>query len=163
MRCNDRLRLQLLTFLSDHSFERSEFKIIHSTFVMLYPEFKSKKKYYAKIYQAVRELEAEMLFVIDRTTCTYKYTSISNREKFSQLINNLIGTDSVKNQLLMDYQNVKSEAQKIKSELAAFYKYIKQYPILKNKLTKPALDRRNNLIRLESELTVLNIIIQQIS
>jgi hypothetical protein len=147
--------------LSGQIFENCEFKEIHKAFILNYPEFKM-KKYYGKIYQEVRELENYKLFIIDRTTNTYKYTSVVNTTKFEKLIDSLEEFEIVKNQLVSDYHQAQTEVHQIKSELNVFNKYIKLYPNIKSKISILAGERKSDLIRLESELSALDLIIQNI-
>ena len=78
MSINHQLKNYLFDFLSNRTFYGYEFKDLRKLFIVSYPEFSS-KKYYAKIYQAIRELASIGLILIDNRTCTYKYSSNYSR------------------------------------------------------------------------------------
>ena len=67
MSTNHQLKNCLFDFLSNRTFSGYEFKDLRTLFISQYPEF-SAKKYYAKIYQTIRELASINLISIDILT-----------------------------------------------------------------------------------------------
>jgi hypothetical protein len=156
-----KLKQNILSFLSDHTFEKSQFKQIYHSFIQFFPEFRS-KKYYQKIYQIIRELEQYRVFEVDRSSCTYKYSTIGNRQILLNLIHNTEDKDSLQKQLLSDYHRANSKLHKIKAELEIFNKYMSLYPKIKEKISIFTTERNQLLLMLESELSAIDIILENI-
>lgn len=79
------LKTVLFDFLSNRTFSGYEFKDLRTLFISQHPAF-SAKKYYAKIYQIIRELASIKLILIDSRSCTYKYSSNYERKDILDLI-----------------------------------------------------------------------------
>lgn len=156
-----RLKQNLLKYLSENTFENSEFKYIYGGFIQFFPEFKL-KKYYQKIYIIIRELGESDLIIIDRSGCTFKYSTNRNRRNFIDHLEIIYDKDSVQKKLLFDYHQANSKVHKIKAELEIFHKYVALYPNIKNKISTFTSERNKNLLRLESELSAIDIILNNI-
>lgn len=161
MNLSHRLKQDILNFLSDCAFEKSEFKEIYHGFIQQYSEYRS-KKYYPKIYQTIRELEELKIFFIDRSGCTYKYSMIRNNQISLNLIDDIYDKDSLQKQLLSDYHKVNSEVHKVQAELEIFNKYVSLYPKIEEKISSFTTERNQNLLRLESKLSAIDIILENI-
>jgi len=156
-----RLKQDLLKYLSENTFQNSEFKDIYGGFIHCFPEFKS-KKYYQKIYLIVRELGESHIMIIDRSGCTFKYSTNRDRKNFIAHSDIIYDKDSVQKKLLFDYHQANCKVHKIKAELETFHKYVALYPNIKNKVLTFTSDRDKKLLRLESELTAIDIILNNI-
>lgn len=156
-----RLKQDILSFLSDQTFNKSEFKQIYQGFTQQYSEYGS-KRYYQKIYQTIRELENVKCLVVDRSGCTYRYSTIANPRILLEMLGNNYDKDSVQRQLLSDYHKANSMVHKIKAELEIFNKYVSLYPKIEGKISSFTTERNQNLLRLESELSAIDIILENI-
>lgn len=155
-----RLKQEILKYLAENNFEKCEFKHIHKGFIQCFPEFKS-KKFYPKIYIIIRELADSNLMCIDRTGCTFKYSTRNQRNILNQLEISY-DKDAMKKKLLFDYHQTNSKVHKIKVELETFDKYLVLYPNIKGKISAFTSERSNNLLKLESELSAIDIILNNI-
>lgn len=161
MNSSYRLKQDVLRFLSNQEFKKCEFKDIRNGFVQVYPEF-SAKKYYAKIYQIIRELEKNNLFIIDRNRCIYKYSSIENQNLYLEIVGSSIEEETVKQQLLLDFHRVNSRVHRIDAEIEVFDKYINLYPKIKDRISKLMAERKQVKLKLQSELSAIEIIMNNI-
>lgn len=156
-----RLKQDILKYLSENTFEGSEFRYIYGGFIQCFPEFKS-KKYYQKIYLIIRELCDSSLIVVDRSGCTFKYSTNKVQRNFLEHLDIIHSKDSVQKKLLSDYHQTNSKVHKIKAELETFHKYVALYPNIKNKVSTFTSERNKKLLRLESELIAIDIILNNI-
>jgi len=156
-----RLKQDLLKYLSENVFDNSEFKQIHTGFIQCFPEFKS-RKYYQKIYLIIRELGESHLIIIDRSGCNFKYSTNTKQSNFLDHIDINYDKESVQKKLLLDYHQANSKVHKIKAELEIFHKYVALYPNIKSKISTFTSERTKNLLRLESELSAIDIILNNI-
>ena len=145
----------LLKFLSSQDFDKAEFKDIYYAFINNHPQFKP-KKYYSKIYKTVRDLEYLNAIRIDKSFCTFKYSTINDKNLYLDLTQNSFF--SVKKQLFIEYNRIGLEIHKMKCESEIFDKYILLYPSIKEKLSNFLVERQEHLLRLEFESSTLNII-----
>ena len=161
MNTSNRLKQNFFKFLSNQEFNKCEFKDIRNSFIHDYPEFSS-KKYYAKIYQILRELEKNSLFLIDKNGCTYKYSSIENQKKHLEMVYGFDEENALKQQLLMDFHKVNCRVHRINAEIEAFDKYINLYPKIQVKISSLKSERKQVLFKLQSELSAIGIIMKYI-
>lgn len=161
MNYSSRLKQDVLRFLSNREFYNCEFKDIRNGFVEIHPEF-SAKRYYAKIYQIIRELEKENLFKIDRNSYIYKYSSVENQKFYTALAHGLDENNALKQQLIMDFHKVNSRIHQIKAEIEVFDKYINLYPKIKHKISNLKNERQQILLKLQSEVSVIDNIMKYI-
>lgn len=159
MNSSHRLKQDVLKFLSNQEFNKCEFKDIRNGFVQVHPEF-SAKKYYAKIYQIIRELEKNNLFIIDKNGYTYKYSSIENQNLYLDIIGSSVDEEVVKQQLLSDFQRLNSRVHRINAEIEIFDKYINLYPKIKDRIFKLTMERKQVQLKLQSELSAIEIIMK---
>ena len=162
MKVTPSLKQNILIYLSRNAFEKSEFKYIYEGFIQIFPEFKS-KKHYQKIYQMIRELGELQLLKIDKSGCTYKYSTNADRKKFLGLLELSYDKSALQKQLLVDYHQKNSELHKIKAELEIFNKYLLLYPKIQEKIASFMKERDHKLLTLESELLAIDIIFENIS
>lgn len=155
------LKQDIVKYLSENTFENSEFKHIYTGFVINFPKFKS-RKYYQKIYIIVRALGDAHLIKIDRTGCNFKYSTNSDHGNLLSHFDIIYDKDSVQRKLLVDYHQANSKAHKIKAELEIFHKYVTLYPNIENKISSFTSERCKNLLKLESELSAIDIILNNI-
>ena len=156
------LKQDILIYLSKNTFEKSEFKYIYEGFTQNLPEFKS-KKYYQKIYHLIREFEELNLLEIDKSGCTYKYSTNADQKTFLSLLEQSYDKNALQKQLLVDYHQKNSELHKIKAELEIFNKYLLLYPKIQEKIASFMNERDYKLLKLESELLAIDIILENIS
>lgn len=161
MNITHRLKQEILKYLSENNFEKCEFKHIHKGFIQCFPEFQS-KKYYPKIYIIIRNLAESNFIFIDRTGCTFKYSTNRNQRNILDHLDIIYDKDSLKKKLLFDYHQTNSKLHKIKVELETFDKYLVLYPNIKSKISTFTSERSNNLLKLESELSAIDIILNNI-
>ena len=162
MYVNQSLKSCLVKFLATTSFKAKEFKDIRKMFIDVYPEFKA-KKFYQKIYQTVRELQECGFISVDNSTCTYKYTSVYRSSDLLDYLANETSSSSLHEQLYQDYTRLEEEVDKVKLEIEILAKYMRLYPIIVDKISCCVLDTQMYLKRLQSEIIVLNKLIDCIS
>lgn len=155
------LKQEIVKYLCENTFKNSEFKHIYAGFVLSFPEFKS-KKYYQKIYIIIRELSETRFISIDRTGCNFKYSTNSNQMEFLGNLDIIYDKDSVQKKLLVDYHQANSKVHKLRAELEIFDKYVALYPNIENKISSFTSERSENLLKLESELSAIDIILNNI-
>ncbi|MFN4052641.1 MAG: hypothetical protein ACK4HS_11745 [Acinetobacter junii] len=155
------LKQEIVKYLSKNTFKNSEFKHIYAGFVLNFPEFKS-RKYYQKIYIIIRELGETHFINIDRSGCNFKYSTNSNQVEFLGNLDIIYDKDAVQKKLLVDYHQANSKVHKIKAELEIFDKYVALYPNIENKISSFTSERSKNLLKLESELSAIDIILNNI-
>lgn len=156
-----RLKQDILKFLSNQNFDKSEFKQIYQSFTLQYSEYES-KKYYQKIYQIIRELGNLKCLIVDQSGCTYRYSTIVNSQIILEMLGSNYDKDSVQRRLLSDYHKANSKLHKIKAELEIFNKYVSLYPKIEGKISTFTNERTRNLLKLESELSAIDIILENI-
>ena len=161
MNASIKLKKDILRFLSDSSFKESEFKQIYHSFIKNFPEFSSRKNY-QKIYQIIRELEHCQVVEVDRSSCNYKYSMIGDRQILLNLIESIEDNITLQTHLLHDYDRANSKLHKIKAELEIFNKYMSHYPKIKEKISIFTTERNQRLLLLESELSAIDIILENI-
>lgn len=161
MNVTNNLKQDIVKYLSNNAFKNSEFKHIYAGFVQNFPEFKS-RKHYQKIYIIVRELGETRFIHIERSGCNFKYSTNSNQMDFLGNLDIIYDKDSVKKKLLVDYHQANSKVHKIKAELEIFDKYVALYPNIQNKISSFTSERCKNLLKLESEMSAIDIILNNI-
>lgn len=160
MSTNHQLKNCLFEFLSNRTFSGYEFKDLRILFITNYPEFSS-KKYYAKIYNAIRELASLGLILIDMRTCTYKYTSNYERNNLHYLIQ-VESIDQILVSLKNEYEKVQSEIIETKNRVSIFQKYLSKFPILAEVISQKIEEMTSNLNLLYSEKKALETLIDEI-
>lgn len=160
MSTNHQLKNCLFDFLSNRTFSGYEFKDLRTLFISNYPEF-SAKKYYAKIYQMIRELASTGLILIDMRTCTYKYTS--NYEKFNlHQIFELESMEQVIISLKKESEKVQSQIIEAKNQVFIYQKYLTKFPILTEVISQKIEEMESNINLLYSEKKALESLIDEI-
>ena len=148
MSTNHQLKNCLFDFLSNRTFSGYEFKDLRTLFISQYPEF-SAKKYYAKIYQIIRELASVNLILIDSRSCTYKYSSNYQSIDILDLIAMNEFISDIKTDLALESDRVISEIKKINNELSIYQSYLQRFPTLSEII--------RNLVKIkEKEIGLLN-------
>ena len=155
------LKQEIIKYLCENTFKNREFKHIYAGFVLNFPEFKS-KKYYQKIYIIIRELGETPFISIDRSGCNFKYSTNSNQMDFLGNLDIIYNKDSVQKKLLVDYHQANSKVHKLKAELETFDKYVALYPNIENRISSFTSERSKKLLKLESELSAIDIILNNI-
>ncbi|VXA86985.1 conserved hypothetical protein [Acinetobacter sp. 8I-beige] len=155
------LKQKIIKYLCENTFKNSEFKHIYAGFVLNFPEFKS-KKFYQKIYIIIRELGETPFMSIDRSGCNFKYSTNSNQMDFLGNLDNIFDKDAVQKKLLVDYHQANSKVHKLKAELETFDKYVALYPDIENRISSFTSERSKKLLKLESELSAIDIILNNI-
>ena len=156
MSINHQLRNCLFDFLSDRIFSGYEFKDLRKLFITSYPQFSS-KKYYAKIYQIIRELSSTGLILIDNRTCTYKYSS-----NYSQidLLDISKSNKDIKTNLTFESDRVITELTKLSNELFIYQCYIHRFPSLSEIIHNLINKKENEICLLKCELTAIKNMIE---
>lgn len=160
MSINHQLKNCLFEFLSNRTFSGYEFKDLRTLFITNYPEFSS-KKYYAKIYNAVRELASLGLILIDMRTCTYKYTSNYERANLDYLIQ-VENTEQILVSLQKEYEKVQNEIVEAKNQVSIYQKYLVRFPILSDVISQKIGEMTSNINLLYSEKKALETLIDEI-
>lgn len=159
MSTNHQLKNCLFDFLSNRTFSGYEFKDLRTLFIRQYPEF-SAKKYYAKIYQTIRELASVNLILMDSRSCTYKYSS--NYEHIDIL--NLIAINefntNIKYDLALESDRVISEIKKINNELSIYQSYLQRFPTLSEIIRNLVKIKEKEIGLLKCELTAIKNMIE---
>ena len=154
MYINHDLKSDFLEYLSNATFIRDEFKQVRKKFIKSFPIYKD-KRFYPKIYKALRELCEEGVVQMDDSTCTYKYSSypaFANRKKDNSIRNQ----DYVMKELMDRKKEIDEEIVKIKVELDIYSTYLKLYPEYSENIVCCLEKRRLDLFHLESEQNVLS-------
>lgn len=162
MNATHSLKQDILIYLSKNTFEKSEFKCIYDGFIQNFPEFKS-KKFYQKIYHLIRELGELHLLKIDKSGCNYKYSTNADRKIFLSLLDQSYDKNALQKRLLSDYHQTNLELYKTKAELEIFKKYLSLYPKIHERIASFMTQRNHKLLKLESELLAIDIILESIS
>lgn len=129
MSTNHQLKNCLFDFLSNRTFSGYEFKDLRTLFISHHPEF-SAKKYYAKIYQIIRELASINLILIDSRSCTYRYSSNYERTDILELKAMYEFKNGIKTNLALESYRVITEIKKINNELSIYQSYLRRFPKL---------------------------------
>ena len=129
MSTNHQLKNCLFDFLSNRTFSGYEFKDLRTLFISQHPEF-SARKYYAKIYQLIRELASLNLILIDSRSCTYKYSSNYEHIDILDLIDMNKFNSDIKSDLALESDRVISEIKNINNELSIYLSYLQRFPTL---------------------------------
>ncbi|MEQ1304441.1 hypothetical protein ABLB95_10915 [Acinetobacter radioresistens] len=154
MSINQKLKNCFFDFLSNKTFSGYEFKDLRQLFITCYPEFSS-KKYYSKIYQVVRELAALGLILIDKATCTYKYTSNYTQTGFLNRVD-INETMQVKSQLLLEYDRVLIAIDNLHNEITIYQSYLDRFPLLTEIILNFISKRKNEIDLLQCEIQAIN-------
>ncbi|MGQ1231200.1 hypothetical protein ACT4Y7_13615 [Acinetobacter baumannii] len=160
MSTNHQLKNCLFEFLSNRTFSGYEFKDLRMLFITNYPEFSS-KKYYAKIYNVIRELASLALILIDMRTCTYKYTSNYERANLHYLIQ-VESIEQILVSLKKEYEKVQNEIMEAKNRVSIYQKYLARFPILSEVISQKIEEMTLNLNLLYSEKKALETLIDEI-
>lgn len=152
MSTNHQLKNCLFDFLSNRTFSGYEFKDLRTLFISQYPEF-SAKKYYAKIYQIIRELALLNLILIDSRSCTYKYSSNYERIDILDLIAMNEFNSDIKTDLALESDRVITEIKKINNELSIYQRYLQRFPTLSEIIRNLIKIKENEIGLLKCELT----------
>lgn len=155
---NHQLKSCLFDFLSNTTFSGYEFKDLRALFINYYPQFSS-RKYYSKIYQAIRELAAVGLILIDMRSCTYKYSSNYSRSDFLYFMENN-ESNEIKNKLLLEYDRVITTLDHLHNELNIYQIYLDKFPVLSEIIKKFISKKRNEINLLECEKKAINNLIE---
>lgn len=160
MSINHQLKNCLFDFLSNETFSGYEFKDLRRLFITSYPEFSS-KKYYAKIYQSIRELVSLGLILIDMRTCTYKYTSNYGRANLQHLIQ-VKSRENILISLTSEYEKVLYEIVESKNHISIYKKYLAKFPMLSDIIPQKLKEMTSNINLLYSEKKALETLIDEI-
>lgn len=158
---NQSLKSYWVNFLSETYFKSKEFKYIKMKFISAYPQF-SEKWLYQKIYQAFREVQSEGLMLVDTSAYTYKYTSACMHHGLKQELKNVSNNEDLKKQLYTDYTRLVGEAGKLDFEIEILSKYRRLYPTINEKIVSFISDHTASLQIIQSEIIVLDKIINHI-
>ena len=156
MSINHQLKNSLFDFLSDIAFSGYEFKDLRNLFITSYPEFSS-KKYYAKIYQIIRELSSIGLILIDNRTCTYKYSSNYSR---MDLLDMSKSNRNIKIHLSFESDRVDTEISKINNELFIYQCYLQRFPSLSEIIHNLTNKKESEIALLKCERTAIKNMIE---
>lgn len=159
MSTNHQLKNCLFDFLSNRTFTGYEFKDLRTLFINHYPEF-SAKKYYAKIYQIIRELATIGLILIDSRTCTYKYSSNYERIELLNLITINESNNDIKMSLALENDRVLAEITRISNELFIYQRYLKQFPSLSEIINDLIKVKKKEIYLLKCELVAVKNMIE---
>jgi len=159
MSTNHQLKNCLFDFLSNRTFTGYEFKDLRTLFINHYPEF-SAKKYYAKIYQIIRELATIGLILIDSRTCTYKYSSNYERIELLSLISINESNSDIKMSLALENDRVLAEITRISNELSIYQRYLKQFPLLSEIIHDLIKVKKKEICLLKCELVAVKNMIE---
>lgn len=159
MSTNHQLKNCLFDFLSNRTFTGYEFKDLRTLFINHYPEF-SAKKYYAKIYQIIRELATIGLILIDSRTCTYKYSSNYERIELLNLITINESNNDIKMSLALENDRVLAEITRISNELFIYQRYLKQFPSLSEIINDFIKVKKKEIYLLKCELVAVKNMIE---
>lgn len=158
MSTNHQLKSSLFNFLSNRTFSGYEFKDLRGLFISDYPQFSS-RKYYSKIYQAIRELASVGLILIDMRSCTYKYSSNYSRNDFLYFIENN-ESNEIKSKLLLEYDRVVTTLDQLHNELNIYQIYLNKFPLLSEIIKKFISKKRNEINLLKCEKQAINNLIE---
>ena len=136
-----------------------EFKDLRTLFINQYPEF-SAKKYYAKIYQIIRELALINLILIDSRSCTYKYSSNYERIDILDLIAINEFNCDIKTDLAFESDRVISEIKKINNELSIYQSYLQRFPSHSKIIRNLVKTKEKEIGLLKCELTAIKNMIE---
>ncbi len=153
MSLNHQLRNCLFGFLSNKKFSSYEFKDIRHTFIRVYPEYSS-KKFYPKIYLAIRELAEIGLIIIDKKACTYKYSSNYSKDELLNLIASDV-TIQIKNTLLEEHKRVIENIDLLGNELTVYQLYLTKFPVLSGVISELVSEKNKELNFLKCALSAL--------
>lgn len=159
---NQILKQDFINFLETVRFQENEFKDIRSMFIEAHPQFES-KKFYAKIHNIVRELHEAGLIYVDKSTCTYKYTSRYSRGDLINYLMNESDSYSTQKQLPQNQVQLEEEVAKVNLKLEILLKYIRLYPLIVDKISHLATDTQSDLKNLHSEIRGLNDLVERLS
>jgi len=159
MSTNHQLKNCLFDFLSNRTFSGYEFKDLRTLFISQYPEF-SAKKYYAKIYQIIRELASINLILIDSRSCTYKYSSNYEHLDILDLITVNEFNSDIKTDLALESDRVVSEIKKITNELSIYQRYLQRLPTLSEIVQNLVKIKEKEIGLLKCELTAIKNMIE---
>lgn len=159
MSTNHQLKNCLFDFLSNRTFSGYEFKDLRTLFINQYPEF-SAKKYYAKIYQIIRELALINLILIDSRSCTYKYSSNYERIDILDLIAINEFNCDIKTDLAFESDRVISEIKKINNELSIYQSYLQRFPSHSEIIRNLVKTKEKEIGLLKCELTAIKNMIE---
>lgn len=158
MSINHQLKNCLFNFLSNKTFTSYEFKDLRVTFINCYPEFSS-KRYYAKIYQLIRELASAGLILIDSRNCTYKYSSNYSKDELSELI--LPDQISqIQNSLNIEQNRVIKSMEIVNTELSIYQLYLAKFPALTEVIIGFINKKEKEMNFLQCELNALKTLIE---
>ncbi|MCX0339450.1 hypothetical protein [Acinetobacter radioresistens] len=155
---NQKLKYCLFEFLSNRTFSGYEFKDIRQTFISSYPEYRA-KKFYSKIYQAIRELVDLKLILVDMRTCTYKYTSNYSRGRLLALIDHNESIN-VENCLTNEYRRVIECLSGLQQELNIYSIYLKKFPMLSELIANIINKKEAEIQLLKYELNAIKSLIE---
>ena len=158
MSTNHQLKNCLFDFLSDRTFSDYEFKDLRGLFIFFYPEFSS-KRYYAKIYQFIRELVSVDLILADTSTCTYKYSSNYTRSEL-QNFRKSNDSDHVKSKLLVEYDKVLKSIDHLRNELHIYELYLDKFPVLSESIMKFIIKKQKEMSLLECEIQAIKTLLE---
>lgn len=158
MSLNHRLKFCLFNFLSNRIFSGYEFKDIRLTFISSYPEY-APKKFYSKIYQAIRELVDLKLILIDMSTCTYKYSSNYLKNDLLDLVAYEKSID-IENCLTNEHERINSHLSQLHQELHIYKIYLKKFPTISELIMRVVKKKEAEIQCLKSELNVLRSLIE---
>jgi hypothetical protein len=159
MSTNHQLKNCLFDFLSNRTFSGYEFKDLRTLFISQYPEF-SAKKYYAKIYQIIRELASINLILIDSRSCTYKYSSNYEHIDILDLIAVNEFNSNIKTDLALESDRVINEIKKITNELSIYQRYLQRFPTLSEIVQNLVKIKEKEIGLLKCELTAIKNMIE---
>ena len=158
---NQTLKNYWVSFLAETYFHSKEFKHIKSKFIEVHPQF-SDRWLYQKLYQAFREAQADGLMLVDTSETIYRYTSACTRKEITHELVNFSDYESIKKQLCHEYAKLQDKAEDIDLEICILSKYIILYPDISEKINYLISENNFHLQGLQSEIRVLNKLIENI-